>query len=76
MEEKQEEKDMGETDTEEKDMEERRLEGRKGTASRAKGEASKDGIKEAERGMACMTLTYGVDKDKVTMALQPRPEIS
>ena len=65
MEEKQEEKDMEETDTEEKDMEERHSEERKGTASKAKEEASKDGTKEAEKVKeVCMSSTYGeADKD-------------
>ena len=60
MEERQAEKDMGETVTEEKDMEER-----KGTASKAKEEASKDGTKEAEKVKeVCMSSTYGeADKD-------------
>ena len=59
---------MGETDMEEKDMEESRLEERKGTANKAKEEASKDGTKEAEKVReACMRLTYGgADRDTTT----------
>ena len=68
MEEKQEEKDMGETDREVKDMEERHMEERKDTVSKAKEEASKAGTKEAEKVReVCMRSTCGgADKDTTT----------
>ena len=61
-----EERHPGGKDTEEKDMEEEKdsEEKEKDMERQGKDRASRDGTKEAERGMAYMTLTCGEDKDK------------